>query len=64
MGSTDSGKNGAMHASKIVFPLCFGIFDMRGGKQLCGMYDSSNGMRQCISCYKRKDALDNITNEC
>ena len=48
----------------LVFPLCFGIFDMKGGKQLCGMYDANNVNRPCISCYSLLKDLDNSVKVC
>ena len=48
----------------LVFPLCFCIVDMKGGKQLCGMYDANNVSRPCISCYSSQEQLDNSSTIC
>ena len=58
------GRDGNNITFNILFPLCFGIFDMKGGKQVCGMYDSSNSRRPCISCYAEKDLLNDTENQC
>ena len=58
------GRDGNNITFNILFPLCFGIFDMKGGKQVCGMYDSSNSNRPCISCYAEKGLLDDTENQC
>ena len=58
------GRDGQRNTFNILFPLCFGIFDMKGGKQVCGMYDSSNSKRPCISCYAEKGLLDDTENQC
>lgn len=58
------GRDGNSITFNILFPLCFGIFDMKGGKQVCGMYDSSNSKRPCISCYAEKYLLDDTENQC
>ena len=48
----------------LVFPLCFGIFDMKGGRQVCGMYDANNVNRPCISCYCLLKDLGNAVKVC
>ena len=58
------GRDGHRNTFNILFPLCFGIFDMKGGKQVCGMYDSNNCNRPCISCYAEKGLLDDTENQC
>ena len=42
---------GEFHTIQFVFPLCLCIVDMKGGKQLCSMYDSAQSRRSCISCF-------------
>jgi len=42
---------GEFHIIQFVFPLCLCIVDMKGGKQLCSMYDSAQSRRSCISCF-------------
>ena len=51
---------------KMYFPLCLCVVDMKGARQLCGMYDSSSNRmkRPCISCYCTLDDLDNSTKIC
>ena len=48
----------------LVFPLCFCIVDMKGGKQLCGMYDANNVSRPCISCYASQEELVDSSRIC
>ena len=49
-----SGNN---HEVKFMFPLCYCVVDMKGARQICGMYDTGNVQRPCISCYCKKDDL-------
>ena len=48
---------GTTQRVNFVFPLCFCVVDMKGARQLCGMYDTaSNVQRPCVSCYcEQKD---------
>ena len=50
-------KSGVTHRINFVFPLCFCVVDMKGAKQLCGMFDTSNVQRPCVSCYSKLDEL-------
>ena len=41
------------------------IVDLKGGHQLCGIYDKYFGVkRACISCYCGEDNLDNTNEQC
>ena len=55
--------NNIIYQIHLVFLLALCIMDMKGGHQLCGMYDEYFGIRHaCIRCYCSVDNLDN-TNE-
>ena len=47
---------------KLYFPLCLFVVDMKGARQLCGMYDtSSHLMKQpCVSCDIPSNMLEKI----
>ena len=47
-----------------VFPLCICVVDMKGARQLCGMYDTGNVQRPCISCYAKSSDLHFGRNIC
>ena len=52
--------DGNYYDVNLYFPISMCVVDMKGGKQLCGMYDSyANISRPCISCYcKSTDLID------
>ena len=54
--------SGNIHRVNFVFPLCFCVVDMKGARQLCGMYDTANIQRPCVSCYCRPEDL-HLTNK-
>ena len=57
--------NNITYLVHLVFPLALCIVDMKGGHQLCGMYDKYFGVkRACISCYCSEDNLDNTNEQC
>ena len=51
---------------RFVFPICMCIVDMKGGKQLCGMYDSYGPSikRPCISCFSSGQDMSNFRKQC
>lgn len=57
--------DGKYYDVKLYFPISMCVVDMKGGKQLCGMYDSySNISRPCISCNIHSKELSIATNIC
>ena len=56
--------DGQYYDVKLYFPISMCVVDMKGGKQLCGMYDSYfNISRPCISCNcHSKDLTDTNKN--
>ena len=49
---------------QFVFPLRLCIVYMKGGKQLCSMYDSDQSQRPCIGCFCSPEDLDNSQKVC
>ena len=57
--------SGNIHRVHMVFPICLCVVDMKGARQLCGMYDtSSNIQRPCVSCTTSHSDLDKIEKVC
>ena len=58
--------SGQKRLMKMYFPLCLCVVDMKGARQLCGMYDSAatNMKRPCISCDCDNENLDNENFKC
>ena len=57
--------NNITYQVDFVFLLALCIVDMKGGHQLCGMYDKYFGVkRACIRCYCSEDNLDNTMYQC
>lgn len=57
--------SGKIHRVHMVFPICLCVVDMKGARQLCGMYDtSSNIQRPCVSCTTSYSDLDKIEKVC
>ena len=52
------------HEINFVFPLSLCIVDMKGAKQLCGMFDSNNAKRPCVSCKYTYKNLDKPKKRC
>ena len=54
-------RSGLKKVMKLYFPVCLCVVDMKGARQLCGMYDSSAlyMKRPCISCDCDSENLDN-----
>ena len=53
-----------IHRVHLVFPLCFCVVDMKGARQLCGMYDTGNVQRPCISCLCPRPKLHDSNTVC
>lgn len=57
--------DGNYYDVKMFFPISMCVVDMKGGKQLCGMYDSyANISRPCISCNCTFDDLTSSSQKC
>ena len=57
--------DGNYYDVKLYFPISMCVVDMKGGKQLCGMYDSYvNISRPCISCYCNSMELTDTNKRC
>ena len=57
--------DGKYYQVRFVFPISMCVVDMKGGKQLCGMYDSYHGInRPCISCLCKPEDLSNMNKIC
>ena len=57
--------DGRYHKVRLVFPICMCVVDMKGGKQLCGMYDSYHNVnRPCISCKTSVEDMSNFKKQC
>ena len=57
--------DGKYYEVRFVFPISMCVVDMKGGKQLCGMYDSYHGIsRPCISCLCKPEDLGNMSKIC
>ena len=57
--------DGNYYDVKLYFPISMCVVDMKGGKQLCGMYDSYvNISRPCISCYCNSVELTDTNKRC
>ena len=57
--------DGNYYDVKLYFPISMCVVDMKGGKQLCGMYDSYfNISRPCISCNCHSKDLTDTNKKC
>ena len=57
--------SGITHRLHFVFPICLCVVDMKGARQLCGMYDTStNVKRPCVSCFASSQELDKHAKVC
>ena len=48
----------------LVFPICFCVVDMKGARQLCGMYDTANVQRPSVSCLCSREQLHDSSTVC
>ena len=56
--------SGKKHRVKFMFPICFCVVDMKGGRQLCGSYESAMCNRPSLSCSCPCDKLQDSQYKC
>ena len=56
--------SGNYHRVQFMFPVCLCVVDMKGGRQLCGRFESPICKEPSLSCTCSRDLLQNSTFKC